>query len=144
MESFEDKGSLLLLTYSYLIVGIGLQSIKRCRSINKRWWLSQACHGPRLVSLKQHLLSYENIYEITWLKRITCLILSRTKRAYESQSYSWCIVFFFFSPRVMWKVWINLCILHHFDSETSHHSKSAYLWQGMSHSSKNVSIQISK
>ena len=82
----------------YLIVGIGLQSIKRCRSINKRWWLSQACHWPSLVSLKQHLLSHENIYEITWLKRITCvLFLSQTKRSYDSQSYSWCIGFFFFT-----------------------------------------------
>ena len=46
--------------------------------------------------------------------------------------------FLFSSPRVMWKVWINLCILHHFDSETSHHFTRAYLWQGMSHSSKSV------
>ena len=34
--------------------------------------------------------------------------------------------FLFFSPHVMWKVWINLCILHHFDSETSHHFKSNF------------------
>ena len=31
---------------------------------------------------------------------------------------------FFFPPHVMWKVQINLCILHHFDSETSHSFKS--------------------
>ena len=35
-------------------------------------------------------------------------------------------LFFFFSPRVMWKVWINLCILHHFDSETSHSFRSNF------------------
>ena len=60
-------------------------------------WLSQACHWPSLVSLKQHLLSHENIYEITWLKRITCVLLSRTKRAYDSQSYKLmhCFLFFF-------------------------------------------------
>ena len=38
----------------------------------------------------------------------------------------WLMHCFLFSPRVMWKVWINLCILHHFDSETSHHFKSNF------------------
>ena len=32
----------------------------------------------------------------------------------------------FFSPCGMWKVWISLCNLHHFDSETSHHLKSNF------------------
>ena len=35
-------------------------------------------------------------------------------------------LFSFFSPRVKWKVWINLCILHHFDSETSHSFRSNF------------------
>ena len=90
--------------------------------VNKRWWLSQASHWPSLVSLKQHLFSHENIYEITWLKWITCVLLSWTKRSYDSQSYSRCI----FSLHGMWKVSINLCNLHHFDSETSHHFKSNF------------------
>ena len=36
------------------------------------------------------------------------------------------IVDAFFSPHGMWKVSINLCNLHHFDSETSHHFKSNF------------------
>ena len=119
----------------------------------------------------------ENIYEITWLKWITCVLLSRTKKQHlwnyiyqhrpitafwlvfstflykkfclnighlvTNIGKSWCADVFsqtlkkinliihrvivdvlFFSPCSMWKVWINLCNRHHFDSETSHHFKS--------------------
>ena len=51
----------------------------------------------------------------------------------------------FFSPYGMLKLWKILCNLHHFDSETSHHFKVTFpSLSGMSHSSKNVVIQISK
>ena len=47
----------------------------------------------------------------------------------------------FFSPYGMWKVWKNLCNLHHFDSETSHHFKVTFhSLSGMSHSSKNAVV----
>ena len=75
-----------------LIVGVRLQSIKRCAELTVLNW-------PSLVLLKQHLFSHENIYEITWLKLITsinlCPIISDQKeKSYNSQSNSGCIVFF--------------------------------------------------
>ena len=51
---------------------------------------------PSRVSLKQHLFSHENIFEITWLKWITWVLSSQTKRSYDSQSYGGWIVWGFF------------------------------------------------
>ena len=115
------------------------RSIKRCHCLK----LPNKVNWPRLVSLMQHLFSHENKYEITWLKWIDYILLSRTKigRYCNSQNYSDCIVF---SLRSTWKVYLNLCNLHHFDSETSHHCKPSVLVQlsatVMSHPSKNVVI----
>ena len=102
-----------------LIVWVGLQSIKRCRCAD--CLPTSKVNQPSLVSLKQHLFSHENIYEITSLKWITCVLLSRTKMRNLIIHRVLVDVLFFFSPCSMWKVWINLCNRHHFDSETSHH-----------------------
>ena len=95
--------------------------------------------------------TWKYLYAITWFKWITWVLLSPTKRSYDSKSYGGWIVF---SPCGMWKVCVAcgkygkisvICVLltvrQAITSKVSLPSLSVIV---MSHSFKNVVIWISK